>query len=239
MPESDAAHLEEDTPAGGRESRLAFLSHPLFVGAAVAIIGAVFASLLIPSITQVTQDRPRELELKQTVVERIAESTAAALNKGVALAKKDLEAAGGGDDTLTAYRRVYGDWLVAESTVDGQITTYFSEGGSKARAAWQEWRTLRTSVTYFLQLSSVRELKVRKRARNYLRHHLRPYMGGRTELRIFNDTFDDPDVLLNQANAKNKFRALAELLELERDAVTVKIVDAPAAGFRHSPWSLG
>jgi len=46
MPESRATG-SSDIPS----SRLAFLRHPLVVGAAVAIISAFFASLLIPSIT--------------------------------------------------------------------------------------------------------------------------------------------------------------------------------------------
>ncbi len=218
---------------------MAFLCHPLLVGAAVAILSAFFASLLIPSITQVTQDRPKELELKRTIVEGIASATAGALNKGVALARGDLGAAGGqaGEGRLTVYRRVYGDWLVADSTIDGEVTTYFAQGSTRSRAAWTNWRTLKTAITYFLQLSTVPDRPIRVRARNYLRQHLLAYLN-QSDRRTFREVFGDPNTLLQPAKARFQIRALAELLEAERDAVTVKIVDAPAAGFRHSPWSI-
>jgi hypothetical protein len=224
-----------DSPAEPQASRVAFLRHPLLVGAAVAAIGAVFASLLIPSITQVTQDRPKELELKRAIVEGIAEATAVALNRGVALARGDLRAAGGqaGEGQLSVYRRVYGDWLVSESTVDAQVTTYFSRGGARSRAAWTSWRALKTGITYFLQLSTVLDPTIRKRAQTYLKEYLLSESDPR-----FRAIFGNPNTLIEPAKARNVARSLAELLEFERDAVTVKIVDAPAAGFRHSPWSL-
>ena len=156
-------------------SPVAFLRHPLLVGAAVTVIGAVFASLLIPSITQVAQDRPKELELKRTIVEGIAAATATALNRGVALGRGDLQAAGGHahEAPLTVYRRVYGDWLVAESTLDAEVTTYFSEGGARSHAAWTSWRALKTGITDFLRLSTLTDSNIRRSSREYLEGLLR------------------------------------------------------------------
>src|SRR5262245_49708518 len=53
-------------------SRVALLRHPLVVGSVIAAVSAVFASLLIPNITQVGQDRPKELELKRGIQDKVA-----------------------------------------------------------------------------------------------------------------------------------------------------------------------
>jgi hypothetical protein len=237
---SESAASSAEPRAEERASHAAFLRHPLFVGAAVAVIGAVFASLLIPSITQVTQDRPKELELKRSIVEGIAAATASALNRGVALGRGDLRAAGGkpGEEKLTVYRRVYGDWLIAESTIDAQVATYFSQGGADSRDAWENWRAMRTGVMHFLRLTAVDQPRVRVAARAYLKQRLRPFMTTEQDVQKFQGLFAKPSTLLNQAKLKNVIRGLAELMELDRDAVTLKLVGAPATGFRHSPWSL-
>jgi len=233
---------DSDSSADASGSRVAFLRHPLFVGAAVAVIGAVFASLLIPSITQVTQDRPKELELKQTIVERIAEATGTALNKGVALSRPipDVVAAGGqlGQEPRTVYRQVNGDWLVAASTIDGQVTTYFGHG-----AAWQEWRTLQNGVTSFLRLSSLRwgpgTHNVRVQAQRYLCGHLRGHLSSEYNRKLLRSYCKDPSTLIVPKTFSNVALGVNSLLVDLRDGLTVRIVDAPAAGFRHSPWSLG
>jgi hypothetical protein len=62
-------------PRAPRSSRFGFFRHPLVVGAGIAAISAVFASLLIPSFTRVSADRPKELELKRGIVGTIATSS--------------------------------------------------------------------------------------------------------------------------------------------------------------------
>ena len=91
--------------------------------------------------------------MKRAIVEKIAEATGTAVNRGVALNRLDVVAAGGqpGQAPRSVYRQVNGDWLVDASTVDGQITTYFGHGD-----AWKGWRTLQDSITSFLRLTSVR-----------------------------------------------------------------------------------
>jgi hypothetical protein len=207
----------------------------------VAIIGAFFASLLIPSITQVTQDRPKELELKRTVVERIAEATGIALNKGVALSRPipDVVAAGGqpGQEPRTVYRKVNGDWLVAASTIDGEVTTYFGHGG-----AWRDWKTLQDSVTSFLRLSSLRwgpgTRNVRLRAQRYLCGHLGVYASSEYNRRLLRGYCKNVSTLTVAKNFSYVALGLNTLLVDLRDALTVRIVDTPASGFRHSPWSF-
>ena len=230
VPESQSTG-SSDTP----RSRFAFLRHPLLVGAAVAVISAFFASLLIPSITQVTQDRPKELELKRGIVERIAGATGTALGKGRAIASGDLVAAGGqpGQQPQTVYRQVMTDWGIDASTVDGEITTYFGHGDT-----WQGWATLSESTKRFLELTSVHSLDVRKRNEEYLCSELGAYVSSprrQEDLRGYCrvHALSDKKKFLNVAFG------LSLVLEDARDAVTLDIVETPAAGFRHSPWSLG
>jgi hypothetical protein len=48
------------------------LRHPIVVGAVLALLSGLLASLLIPALTRVWQDRPKELALKRELVERIS-----------------------------------------------------------------------------------------------------------------------------------------------------------------------
>jgi hypothetical protein len=222
MPESQASASSDAS-----KSRVAFLRHPLVVGATIAVISAFFASLLIPSITQVTQDRPKELELKRGIVERIAGASGTALGKGRAIASGDLAAAG--QSQRAVYRQVITDWGVEAAAVNGEITTYFGRGDT-----WQSWITLREGVKRFLELTSVPA--TRKRNENWLCGHLGPYISN-PELRANFLEHCKKHHFSNQKTDQSFVLSLA--LEDVRDAVTLDIVESPAAGFRHSPWSLG
>ena len=234
-----APAVSEPRATGSSEtsrSRVAFLRHPLVVGAAIAIISAFFASLLIPSITQVTQDRPKELELKRGIVERIAGATGTALGKGRAIASGDLVAAGGqpGQQPLTVYRQVLTDWGVDASAVDGEITTYFGHGDT-----WRGWATLHESIKRFLELTSSHDRDVRTRNEKYLCEEggLEAYVSPPRRRNLRNYCRDH--VLRDKKSFSNVAFGLSLVLEDARDAVTLDIVEKPAAGFRHSPWSLG
>jgi hypothetical protein len=48
-----------------RPSFTPVLRHPLVVGALLALLSGVFASLLIPALTRSWQDRPKELALNK------------------------------------------------------------------------------------------------------------------------------------------------------------------------------
>lgn len=97
---------------------------------------------------------------------------------------------------------------------------------------------MKTGITDFLRLSTLTDSNIRRSSREYLEGLLRSLMTTQSDLEKFRGIFRDPDTLLKPANSRFVIRALAELLELDRDSVTVKIVRAPATGFRHSPWSL-
>jgi hypothetical protein len=224
MPESEAMPQSQTTASSDTsKSRVAWLRHPLVVGATIAVISAFFASLLIPSITQVTQDRPKELELKRGIVERIAGATGTALGRGRAIVELH--------EPRAVYRQAITDWGVEAAAVNGEITTYFGRGDT-----WQRWWTLREGTKKFLELTSVPD--TRERNEKWLCGHLGAYLS-------------NPDLETNLARhcKKHHFRdeksfrkhsfVLSLALEDVRDGVTLDIVETPAAGFRHSPWSLG
>src|SRR6478609_6041343 len=48
--------------------------HPVVAGITLAVVSGILASLVIPSLTRVWQDRPRELELKRSLVEEVSQS---------------------------------------------------------------------------------------------------------------------------------------------------------------------
>jgi hypothetical protein len=56
------------------------LRHPVVVGALLAVFTGIFASVLVPSLTRVWQDRPRELALKRDLVTRISREATRAVD---------------------------------------------------------------------------------------------------------------------------------------------------------------
>ena len=59
-----------------------FLSHPVVVGTALALISGLIASVLFPAMTRSWQDRPRELALKRELVTDISEASTNAISRG-------------------------------------------------------------------------------------------------------------------------------------------------------------
>lgn len=224
MPETQAAPEAQATASSETsKSRVAVLRHPLVVGATIAVISAFFASLLIPSITQVTQDRPKELELKRGIVERIAGATGTALGTGRAIVELQ--------QPRTVYRQAITDWGVEAAAIDGEITTYFGRGDT-----WENWKTLREGTKRFLELTSVPA--TRKRNANWICGHLGARLTN-LELRANLAEHCANHHFSNEKGFRKHSFVLSLALENVRDGVTLDIVETPAAGFRHSPWSLG
>src|SRR5215210_1177696 len=71
---------DADAPPEAAETApwVGLLRHPLVVGAALGVL----ASVLIPSLTRVWQERPRELALKRELVERISTLATEAIDNG-------------------------------------------------------------------------------------------------------------------------------------------------------------
>ena len=71
-------------PRGKRSRRArigSFVKHPLVL----VILGGVFSALLIPQITREWQDRQREQEIKQSLLEEISTSATTAVREGNSL----------------------------------------------------------------------------------------------------------------------------------------------------------
>jgi hypothetical protein len=64
--------------------------HPIIVGVVLTVVSALVASLIIPSITRAWQDRPRELALKQSLIDEIASATVDPITK-TQVAKEPLD----------------------------------------------------------------------------------------------------------------------------------------------------
>lgn len=157
-------------PRERRPSGFGFFRHPLVVGAGIAVISALFASLLLPSFTRVSADRPKELELKRDIVSTLETSSAQALARGLALARSDVTAAGASadDKRITAYRKLYGAWLADAGAINAELFTYFPgsyEGG---------WRPFEDAIRKYLRLAGVVDPAVRGAAATRLRSYLNP-----------------------------------------------------------------
>jgi len=215
-------------PPRPRPSRFAFFRHPLVVGAGVAAASAVFASLLIPSITRVSADRPKELELKRGIVSDIATSSAQALTRGLALARKDYALASGGSSgkRLTAYRKVTGDWLESSGALDAELITYFPKSHA------EQWERFANAVGWYLSLAGIADHDVRVPASRNLRDYLKPLAAERRYRKV-------PWMRLETDVDPHWIPTIMNLLLAQRNVVVADVVHGEANGFKHSVWSLG
>ena len=102
-----------------------FLKHPLVI----ACLGALFAAFLLPFVTRQWQDRQKELELKQGLVDQIATTTTTAVRRGVSLIQGQTRAAGGetGEEPAEVYALLRNSWLINRASARSRITTYFPD----------------------------------------------------------------------------------------------------------------
>jgi len=131
----------------------------------------------------------------------------------------------------TVYRQAITDWGIEAAAVDGVITAYFGRGDT-----WQSWTTLREGTKRFLELTSVPE--TRERNEKWLCGHLGAHLSN-LELRTNLAKHCNKHHFSDERSFRKHSFVLSLALEDVRDGVTLDIVETPAAGFRHSPWSLG
>jgi len=100
-----------------------FLRHPLVI----AVLAGAFSALLIPQITREWQDRQREQELKQSLLEEISNSSTTAVRQGIALASGHARAAGGqeGQGVGDVYLVLRNSWLIRRASSRSRIIVYF------------------------------------------------------------------------------------------------------------------
>jgi Tfp pilus assembly protein FimT len=69
------------------------LRHPL----TISLIAAAFAALLVPQFTRQWQDRQKEQEIKQRLLDQISVASTTAVRQGISLVNGQVRAAGGED----------------------------------------------------------------------------------------------------------------------------------------------
>ena len=147
-----------------------FLKHPLVL----VVLGGVFTALLIPQITREWQDRQREQEIKQSLLEEISTDATTAVREGNSLvgacaqpspepvkeAKvvkfcaplppgKSVWEAGGqaGEDIAEIYAVLRNAWLIQRATARSRIITYFPD-------LYSCWYSYERALTDYLGLVS-------------------------------------------------------------------------------------
>jgi hypothetical protein len=160
-------------PPGKRSRRArigSFAKHPLVL----VVLGGVFSALLIPQITREWQDRQREQEIKQSLLEEISTSATTAVREGNSLVgacveqgsepvkdtkvvkvcaplppAESVRAAGGeaGEDIPEIYAVLRNAWLIQRATARSRIITYFPD-------LYSCWYSYERALTDYLGLVS-------------------------------------------------------------------------------------
>ena len=204
----------------GTSPLAAALRHPVVVGALLALFSGIFASLLIPSLTRVWQDRPRELALKRDLVARISREATAAADGAVA----GLEVERG--RRAVFYDRLSKRWRLESSVIGSELTTYFPN--SRAPRKWGDYMG---TVSFLLQSVAFRGEEAA--GDSLIRQHFRAVR------------FDDPVTerirtrfVYGREGVEGAITQVNVLLLEERDQITAEVVASEAAGFSHGFWIL-
>lgn len=205
--------------------------HPVVAGSTLAVISGILASLVIPAVTRVWQDRPRELELKRSLVGKLSESVTQTV-LSTRYTAGDLAGVKDDDERHTlaasALIRTTQSWRITSANVRAELTTYFR--GTVLPATWSNYESIVSAYTvYALNIKRIQNRKRTDIVKHFKALHFRAasaenekntWLGGKPE------------------NHLADVRAISELLLLERDQLTSDIVDARAAGFSHGFWIL-
>jgi hypothetical protein len=218
-------------------SWLALFRHPLFVGSVLAVVSGVLASLLIPALTRVWQDRPKELTLKRDLVQQISTLATGAIDKGNRFSDfaKDFTTLQERNHFLNG---VTHSWKVQTSVIGSQLNTYFHETSLPDR-----WKAFVDAVDKYFAYEAKKAF-ANKRERtpadedlDTLRDHFR-------EVRFHNADAEDKrkEFLAKlplwrlQEKRPELHKKLPQLLYAERDEIENDIVESDASGFSHGFW---
>jgi hypothetical protein len=218
--EEIARELEElGLYPGGRASRVAeVLRHPVVAGVLLALLSGVIASLLIPSLTRVWQDRPRELALKRDLVARISREATAATDGAV----NGLEVAR--ERRAAFYERLIASWRLESSVIGSELATYFPDS-----VAARKWRRYMGAMNVLLH--GVAFGGEEAAGDSLLRDHFRAVR--------FDDKVSDrirKHFVRGQHGVEGPLTQANVLMLEERDQITADVVEADAAGFSHGFW---
>jgi hypothetical protein len=200
----------------------AVLRHPLVVGAALAVLSGAFASLLIPALTRVWQDRPKELALKSALVERISRSATT-----VIIGSERLSGRRG-----TASDRLIDRWALESSMIEADLTTYF--GDARIVRAWRRYEHAVEAYAHYEPGAT--EGEAIEETIGVVSAYLR-------NVRFTDHAIDESlrrDFLTTPSDPRKLDYALAfelpDLLLAGRDEFARLVAETPASGFSHGFW---
>jgi len=213
----------------------AVLRHPLVVGAGIALISGVFASLLIPALTRGWQDRPKELALKESLVERISGASTDAIEDLVFLGFRRNSSRVEPSTTVAARNaslehslRAY---LRESSVIGSELTVYFP--GTSLPKQWDHYEgAMRRFFDYMGQ--PIRRDRA-DAGLSALEDHFRSLKFKRRSDEVWRRDF----VSAHPIFARPPSFALPSLLAAERDQIESEIIDSDASGFSHGFWIFG
>ena len=228
-----AKDADADTPSEGvrGSSRGAVFRHPLVVGATIALLSTVLASLLIPSLTRTWQDRPRELALKRSLVGQIARAGADAVEGansfGFIITRTKTSTA----KRKALYASAWRKWRVDSAVIASQLSTYF-----RGTSLVEQWRAYSDAVLTFLNFALYAKGSTKQVRSHDAEHHFRAAR------------FDEPDqegtrrawFLGSVHSASGGARPIfAILLGYEQDQIANRVITSNASGFSHGVWIFG
>jgi hypothetical protein len=208
----------------GTQSWLSAFRHPLVVGGVLAVLSGVLASLVIPGLTRVWQDRPNELALKEAIVERISQRATATISKGASFGSSSLEKIRH-DDRIALLNDAQQTWDIDSAGVASQLNTYFRRSD-----AITQWPAFEDAVRQFLQYAAA------------IAPDAQPdQLVGLAE-NFKKTTFSDPaaeELRKGFLSAPRVFPYTVEaLLDNWKDELTTLVLDSNASGFSHGFWFL-
>jgi len=196
----------------------AALRHPVIVGALLAVFTGLFASVLVPSLTRVWQDRPRELALKQALVARISREATRAVGgafDGLSMSERQRQG---------HYARVRARWRIESAIIGSELTTYFP-----ASRAHREWQSYALSVNDFLLDAIDRDPEDALFLDDTFSSLFRL-------VRFDNRIHEAARKALVDGRLEMTALRVEALLIVERDEIAADIVESEASGFSHGFW---
>ena len=154
--ESETSVTDANGSAPARRQRLGgllgVLKHPLFL----LLAGTIIGSIVVPRITDQWQDRQKENDLKQSLLEQVSTSSTTAVREGVSLAQGNLGAAGGQESEAKGdvYAELRNSWLINRAAARSRIIVYFP-------GLYPCWYGYERAVADFLSLGSGDSSKTR------------------------------------------------------------------------------
>jgi hypothetical protein len=204
------------------------LRHPLVVGALLALLSGVFASVLLPGLTRSWQDRPRELELKRELVERISKGEANAVTNAASFGFRRETSHVSRRERTAFLTNALNRWGVASAVIASELTTYFG-----ATSIPDRWTGYDFAVTQYLRYTARAEKLPPSSFIEFLRRHFSTVR--------FGTPLDEVERRYWVAghSLKQPRLTVGRWLGLERDQIEAEILVSDAKGFSHGFWFLG